>query len=155
MSKNKRNWCDSKYEKKESTFDTGYLSERLVDTLTEWVIRDFTIVQGMNQYQIDVQRRRTHKLLDIAEQIECLTKDANSIYMTKEIDYIERRQKWLRARGYCFQLTAMLSHVINYVEKGTNIQKYLNIQSDVKEIGSKIKNMMISDTERFKNQGNS
>jgi len=48
MSKNKRNWCDSKYEKKESTFDTGYLAERLVNTLTDWVINDFTVVKGMN-----------------------------------------------------------------------------------------------------------
>lgn len=154
MAKQYDNWCDKQYQKQETKFDIGTLAHILVNKLTEWTLHDMTLSENLNEYQILNQRRRMQNILRLAEQIECLSVDANSIYAVRQVDFDERRRKWLQAKGYCFQLTVMLTHLTNYCARNTNIQKYLNLQSDIKTLTTKIKNVMIKDEklrkEKFK-----
>ena len=124
MSKEQKHWCDKKYIKKETNFDTGDLGHKIVNTLTDWVLHDMSIVEGMDKYQIICMRRRMQDILRLSEKIECTVVDANSIYAIYNIDFEERRRKWLLARGYCFQLTVMLTHITEYVYQCTKIYRY-------------------------------
>lgn len=150
MSKEQKHWCDKKYIKKETNFDTGDLAHKIVNTLTDWTLHDMSIAEGMDKYQIICMRRRMQDILRISEKIECTVIDANSIYAIYNIDFDERREKWLRSRGYCFQLTVMITHLAEYVCTDVNIQKYINIESDIKILAGKIKNIMIKDDKRRK-----
>lgn len=149
MSKQYEHWCDKKYQAKESNFDTGDLARKLVDTLTDWVLCD-TAKLTEDMPNVELKRRRMQKLLDTSEQIECIVNDANSIYAIYLVDFAERRRKFLIARGLCFQLTTMLGHIVKYAAPETNIQKYLDLQNDIKNIGGKIKNIMIKDDKKRK-----
>lgn len=150
MGKKYKNWCDNLHTKSESQFDTGDLCERLVSKLTDWVVHDFTIYDGMTQGQVILQRERMKNILDIAETIESLVNDANSIYALYGIDYQERRIRFMRARGLCFQLQTRLRHIVNYVHKDTNVQKYISLNSEIDVISNKIKNIMVSDDKKRK-----
>ena len=150
MSKEQKHWCDKKYIKKETSFDTGDLAHKIVNTLTEWTLHDMSITGTMDKYQIMCMRKRMHDILKLSEKIECLVVDANSIYAIYNIDFEERRRKWLLARGYCFQLTVMLTHITEYVYKDINVQKYIDIENDIKRLAGKIKNIMIKDDKRGK-----
>ena len=150
LSKEQKHWCDKKYIKKETNFDTGDLAHKIVNTLTEWTLHDMSITETMGKYQIMCMRKRMHDILKLSEKIECLVVDANSIYAIYNIDFEERRGKWLLARGYCFQLTVMFTHITEYVYKDINVQKYIDIENDVKRLAGKIKNIMIKDDKRRK-----
>lgn len=152
MSKKYKHWCDKEHTESESQFDIGVLTHKLVSTLTDWALSDFTVIEGMSPYQIDLQRARMLKIVDTAERLEATVKDANAIYAIYKCDWEERRTRWIRARCLCFDLTTYITHVVNYVEKGTNIQKYLRLESDVVAIGKKIKNIMIADDQRRKSK---
>lgn len=152
MGKKYKHWCDKEHTETESQFDTGILAHNLASTLTDWLMADFTIIDGMSPYQIDLQRSRMLNIIHTAEKLEATIKDANAIYAIYPCDWEERRIRWLRARCLCFDLTTYITHIVNYVEKDTNIQKYLRLESDIVAIGKKIKNVMIADDQRRKSK---
>ena len=152
MSKKFDHWCDKKYQKKETNFDTGTLAHKLVTTLTEWVMHDITVSDELDANEKFIQRQRMSRVLETAERIECLIKDANSIFAIYDSDYEERRRRWIAARGYCIRLSVILTHMGEYFAPRTNIQKYVDCEVTVKTLAGKIKNMMISDDKRRKIQ---
>lgn len=133
------------------------MSERLYNELESYLLHDINKdlsvafedeLQGRISKNYVIHRMNT--ILDIAEQIELNVKDANSIYGLYDIDWEERRRKWLISRGLCYQMIAQLKHISTITLKGTNLDKYVRLSNNADVIANKIKNVMIADDKKRK-----
>ena len=150
MAKKYKHWCDPYHTPKQTNFDTGDLAYKIVKTLTEWLMHDSSIVPNMTKEQVELIIERTKKIFEIAEEIECLVIEANSIYAVYNCDYVERRNLFRKARGYCFHITVRLRHIVDYVYKDINIDKYLQLEDQISHLANMIKNIMVKDDKRRK-----
>ena len=163
MGKLYTHWCDSQYEAPNETknkFVIGELIKNLYKNLEIYLIHD--INKDLTVMFDDVQQtalarnyvvKKFYNILDNADKLQNTAQDANSVYAVYDVDFEYRREKWLEARGLCFQIYAQLDHVSTITIKGTNLQKYIDLSNDCKYIAEKIKNVMIADDQKKKKYG--
>lgn len=152
-------WCDNQHQEpsEDNKFVIGDLAHDIFNRLEKYLLYDIhkdmliafeDTVQGTIAKNYVV--KRVYSILENAEEIELIVKDANSIYALYGVDYERRRQLWLEARGKCFRLIQQISHITSILVEAVNIEKYIKFTSSIYKLSGKIKNVMISDDEKKK-----
>lgn len=159
MPKKNEHWCDDKYkEPEDNKFIIGDLASKIYEDLEKYLIHD--INQDLKVVFPDPEQdklarayvvKKMYRILDTAEEIQNSVYETNSIYGWYDVDFAERRKGWLKARAHCYRLVTQLSHMGTKTLKGTNVQKYVNLANDVQVLAKKIKNAMMADDKRRKN----
>ena len=159
MGKKYKHWCDNQYQepKEDNKFVIGDMAHDIFNTLEKYLLYDIH-KDMLEVFDDDVQGhisknyvvKRVYEMLDNAERIELVVKDANSIYALYGVDYKRRRELWLEARGLCFRLIQQITHISSIMVKGTNIQKYVSLVDNIYKLARKIKNVIVSDDEKKK-----
>lgn len=150
MSKQDEHWCDRKHMPSDKKFGIGDLSEKLYNDLEGYLLHD--VDKRLSEINVDESKitssyieRRFNSILDNAENLEMIVKDANSVYPIYHGDYLYRRQRWLEAKGICQRLICQCNHMSNLTVKRANIQKYVDCGDLAKTIQGKVYNLMKSD----------
>ena len=159
MPKKNEHWCDNKYkESEDNKFIIGDLASKIYEDLEKYLIHD--INQDLKVVFPDPEQdklarayvvKKMYRILDTAEEIQNSVYETNSIYGWYDVDFLERRKGWLKAKAYCYRLITQLSHMGTKTLKGANVQKYVNLANDVQVLAKKIKNAMMADDKRRKN----
>lgn len=153
---NKKNehWCDDRYKDTDTHSKICKEAQALYGMLEEWLLHDMDIALVIEGQETPVRKnyivRRCYSMLDNAEKVELLTRDANSIFAVYGCDYENRRMKWTDAKGICFQLQAQLNHMSGIAAPKTNIQKYVDLAVAYKKLAERIKNNIASDDKKKK-----
>lgn len=152
-------WCDNQHQKPSDTnkFIIGDLAYDIYSKLEKYLLYDIhkdMMITFNDSVQGNISKnyviKKTYKILELAEDIELIVKDANSIYALYSIDYERRRQLWLESRGKCFRLIQQISHISSIMVNGINIEKYVRLTDDIYKLSNKIKNIMVSDDKKKK-----
>ncbi len=151
MAKQYEHWCD-KGRNKESIFETELIAEKLQMELEQYILRDIA-PNNEDPVKMRFVYDKMSSILCKAEIITATVKDANSVQAIYAIDYINRRDKWLNAKGLCYQITVLLKNVSLILKEGVNLEKYCRISyAYEKKLAPKIKGVMVSDDKRRKKQ---
>lgn len=147
-------WCDpyhpSEEEKEKRVSELEKLSRQFYNDVEKWLLHDIanyikTCMDDESPIKKNHVTRKCYRILDNAESLVTSILEANGVYAIYGVDWHYRREKWLKARGLCFQLNAQLTQVASTVVENTNIRKYTRLAGDTYKLANMIKNNMISD----------
>lgn len=118
-----------------------------VDVMATAFIQQIEIIVNEHHYI----RNNFDEIIEMADKIETLLFDTNSIYAIYDTDFNYRRMRFTQAYGICFALNRKLQHMANFIaKKKMNTEKYTRISNDVISLSKKIKGLIASDDKKRK-----
>lgn len=151
MAKKYKHWNDGKHKKLEEAFETWKMADEIHRDFIRFLLNDFEPVDLSNTEKTYVHDR-FNKAIGIIEDITYILRDANAIRAMYATDYEQRRIRFERARGYCFQLMGLLDNIAIFVPHIKNKQKYVDTSGRLMEVAGKIQNLIRSDDRRRKRE---
>lgn len=142
-------WCSKQHEDKNTKFDIFEMSDAVRKTIDEYTERDFDIEDVKDPRRRRKIVREFDFINDCARDIGSYSRAANVIYIDDDESYSQRKSWWNLAKGSCAKLRGEFKHIAEYVDKDTNVQKYVDMNDDIIKIETKITNVMKSDHRRF------
>lgn len=144
MGKKEKHWNDGKHRDPKSRFQTGCLADEIHRDFIRFILNDFqpeAIEEAARAYSTS----RLTRMASVMEDICTILRDGWSINKWYEVDFEQRRIRWIEARGLCFRLMAMLENVTIFVPHVKNKQKYADLSARLMELSGKIYNLMLAD----------
>ena len=151
MSDRNEKWCHDKYHPQDTNFDLPLAVAELRKTLYGYVENDFSVT--ITEADLITKKYCEDEaiyILQNARNISSSVQWANNIPLNSDINCFRMRETaWLSAVKSCAILTEENKNIGQYIAKGRNTQKYVDLNSAISNIEARIKGYIKSDRKRY------
>ena len=150
MSDRKEKWCHDKYHPKDNNFDLPVAIAEFRKTLYGYVDNDFNAsINGADGITKNYTKDEALFIMQTARTLSSSVQYANNIPLNKDtVCFNLRLSAWLEGVKSCAVLKEENKNIGQYIAKGRNTQKYVDLNDEISKIEARIKGYIRSDRKR-------